>query len=94
MRWNRIGESEKKNMKWGDRSQLQGGMLMLEAPTPAVIAQKGKQGKQRIPAVTGPDSSFDVPGSSTGQVNGMIIPKTGDTMLQTSLLHGIDFLCI
>ncbi len=46
-RWNQTGQQHKKLMKWGDQSQLQGGMLMLEAPTPPAVAQKGKQAKQR-----------------------------------------------
>lgn len=46
-RWHQIGQQQKQLMKWGDRSQLQGGMLMLEAPTPPAVAQKGKQSRPR-----------------------------------------------
>lgn len=61
-RWNQTGQQQKKLMKWGDRSQLQGGMLMLEAPTPPAIAQKGKQGITRQELLP---SSAPVPGGST-----------------------------
>ena len=61
-RWHQTGQQQKKLMKWGDRSQLQGGMLMLEAPTPQAIAQKGKQGGPRQELLP---SSASVPGSST-----------------------------
>lgn len=47
LRWHQTGQQQKKFMKWGDRSQAQGGMLMLEAPTPPAVAQKGKQARQR-----------------------------------------------
>ena len=46
-RWNQTGQEQKKLLKWGDRSQQQGGLLMLEAPTPQAVAQKGRQAKQR-----------------------------------------------
>ncbi len=46
-RWNQTGQEQKKLLKWGDRSQLQGGLLMLEAPIPQAVAQKGRQAKQR-----------------------------------------------
>ena len=53
-------------------------MLMLEAPTPPAIAQKGKQAQNRIPVIMGSDSSFSPPGSTTSQVNGMIMPQSGE----------------
>lgn len=46
-KWNQTGQEQKKLLKWGDRSQLQGGLLMLEAPTPQAVAQKGRPAKQR-----------------------------------------------
>ena len=50
-RWNQTGQQQKKLMKWGDRSQLQGGMLMLEAPANQQAAQKGRQAQlQPLPA--------------------------------------------
>lgn len=61
-RWHQTGQQQKQLMKWGDRSQLQGGMLMLEAPTPPAIAQKGKQGRPRQQLLP---SGAPVPGSST-----------------------------
>ena len=66
-RWNQTGQQQKKLMKWGDRSQLQGGMLMLEAPTPPAIAQKGKQARQ---------SPQLLPSESTA-ANGRTQPATG-----------------
>lgn len=78
LRWNQIGQSQKKDMRWGDRSQVQGGVLMLESPTPLATAHKGKQASKHIPGVTGPDSSLDLPvASSTAWVNGVIISKSG-----------------
>ena len=61
-RWHQTGQQQKKLMKWGDRSQLQGGMLMLEVPTPPAIAQKGKQGRPRQELLP---SSASVPGGHT-----------------------------
>lgn len=50
-RWNQTGQQQKKLMKWGDRSQLQGGMLMLEGPVSQQTAQKGRQAQpQPLPA--------------------------------------------
>lgn len=49
--WNLTGQQQKKLMKWGDRGQVQGGMLMLEAPTPPSVAQKGRQAQpQALPS--------------------------------------------
>lgn len=61
-RWHQTGQQQKQLMKWRDRSQLQGGMLMLEAPTPPAVAQKGKQGRPRQDLLP---SSAPVAGSST-----------------------------
>ncbi|DBB17295.1 hypothetical protein WJX82_005669 [Trebouxia sp. C0006] len=57
-RWNQTGQEQKKLLKWGDRSQLQGGVLMLEAPTPQAFAQQGRPAKQRqaLPAGETPSS--------------------------------------
>ena len=50
-RWNQTGQQQKKLMKWGDRSQLQGGMLLLEGPASQQTAQKGRQAQpQPLPA--------------------------------------------
>lgn len=90
LRWNQVGQSQKRNMKWGDRSQLQGGLLMLEAPTSPAVAQRGKQTKKHVPAITGPDSSFAVPGAtSTAQVNGMPIPQSGEVMFCVHMACGL-----
>lgn len=61
VRWHQTGQQHKQLMKWGDRSQLQGGLLMLEAPTPPATAQKGKQGRPRQQLLP---SSGAVPGDS------------------------------
>lgn len=79
-RWNQTGQEQKKLLKWGDRSQLQGGLLMLEAPTPQAVAQKGRPAKQRqaLPAGETP--------SSRG--TGAVAVVTGRPVWRYSLLHG------
>ena len=72
-RWHQTGQQQKKLMKWGDRSQLQGGMLMLEAPTPPATAQKGKQGRPQQELLS---SGAPVPGSST-QTSGVAALVSG-----------------
>ena len=54
-RWNQTGQQQKKLMKWGDKSQLQGGMLMLEAPSPQAPAHRGRPPKQRPESLPTPD---------------------------------------
>ena len=71
VRWNQTGQQQKKLMKWGDRSQLQGGLLMLDAPTPQAAAQKGKQAQQRPPLPAGQipiNSNTGAIGSVTGMM--------------------------
>lgn len=53
-RWNQTGQQQKKLMKWGDKSQLQGGMLMLEAPSPQAPAHRGRPPKQRPESLPSP----------------------------------------
>ena len=77
-RWHQTGQQQKKFMKWGDRSQLQGGMLMLEAPTPPAVAQKGKQGKQRPELLPG---NANLPSSSTQPSTGVAALVTGMHMV-------------
>lgn len=72
-RWHQTGQQQKQLMKWRDRSQLQGGMLMLEAPTPPAVAQKGKQGRPRQDLLP---SSAPVAGSST-QTSGVAALVSG-----------------
>ena len=73
-RWHQTGQQQKKLMKWGDRSQLQGGMLMLEAPTPPSIAQKGKQGRPRQELLP---SSASLPVGSTQHGGGVAALVSG-----------------
>ena len=61
-RWHQLGQQQKKLMKWGDRSQLQGGMLLLEGPTPPVMAEKGRPGRPRQQLLPG---SASAPGGAT-----------------------------
>lgn len=69
IRWHQTGQQQKKFMKWGDRSQLQGGLLMLEAPIPPATAQKGKQGRPSQKLL--PSSGGGVPGGGT-QPSGVV----------------------
>lgn len=74
VRWNQTGQQQKQLMKWGDRSRLQGGLLMLEAPTPQAAAQRGKQAQQPPALPSGQ------PASALGSKPGTVAPATG-TML-------------
>ena len=77
-RWHQTGQQQKKLMKWGDRSQLQGGVLMLEAPTPPAIAQKGKQVKQRQELLQG---NVNEPSSGSQPSSGVAALVTGMLMV-------------
>ncbi|KAL3143367.1 hypothetical protein ABBQ38_002197 [Trebouxia sp. C0009 RCD-2024] len=81
IRWHQTGQQQKKFMKWGDRSQLQGGLLMLEAPIPPATAQKGKQGRPSQKLL--PSSGGGVPGGGTqpsGVVGALISGAAQDTL--------------
>lgn len=71
VRWNQTGQQQKQLMKWGDRSRLQGGLLMLEAPTPQAAAQRGKQAQQPPALPSGQ------PASALGSKSGAVAPVTG-----------------
>ena len=79
-RWNQTGQEHKKLLKWGDRSQLQGGLLMLEAPTPQAVSQKGKQAKQRQALPAGETASSRGTGAValvTGRPVWRVLSSTG-----------------
>ena len=80
-RWHQTGQQQKRLMKWGDKSQLQGGMLMLEAPTSPKVAQKGRQ-SQHWPLL--PPKDVVTPGGSTRPDSSPAPVLTG--MLQREVL--------
>lgn len=79
-RWNQTGQEQKKLLKWGDRSQMQGGLLMLEAPTPQAVAQKGRQAKQRQALPAGE--------AAPSRGSGAVALVTGRPVWRCCLVHG------